>query len=267
MAIRVGVSLRGCPTRGHPGRSARDPTQCSAFARDRPQTTAAGAQDRRSAGADRTAPRRLLPIHRPRPAAREAEGERAGDGCGTARGAGQVGRARAGRSPARRRSASGSRRPRRSRSSARTRSPRPRTRPRRSSGSWCWAASRRSRSACPSASRSRCCWRGRVQLPPGLHRVPDRRRLVLGLEGQLRPPRVARRGVGAAHRLHADGRRLDLVRRGADRLGRPRAWRPSRCSIGVGAIALLTLGNLRGLREAGNIFALPTYLFLGGGAD
>jgi len=33
--------------------------------------------------------------------------------------------------------------------------------------------------------------------------------------------------------------------------------------IGVGAIALLTIGNLRGLREAGNIFAVPTYLFLG----
>ncbi len=36
-----------------------------------------------------------------------------------------------------------------------------------------------------------------------------------------------------------------------------------RVLIGVGAIALITLGNLRGLREAGNIFALPTYLFIG----
>src|SRR4249919_2279834 len=33
--------------------------------------------------------------------------------------------------------------------------------------------------------------------------------------------------------------------------------------IGVSAIALITIGNLRGLREAGNIFAIPTYLFLG----
>ena len=33
--------------------------------------------------------------------------------------------------------------------------------------------------------------------------------------------------------------------------------------IGVTAIGLITLGNLRGLREAGNIFAIPTYLFLG----
>jgi amino acid transporter len=36
-----------------------------------------------------------------------------------------------------------------------------------------------------------------------------------------------------------------------------------RVLIGVSAIALITLGNLRGLREAGNIFAVPTYLFLG----
>jgi len=36
-----------------------------------------------------------------------------------------------------------------------------------------------------------------------------------------------------------------------------------RIVIGVVAIALITLGNLRGLRESGNIFAAPTYLFLG----
>ena len=37
---------------------------------------------------------------------------------------------------------------------------------------------------------------------------------------------------------------------------------PYTVGIGVLAIALITIGNLRGLREAGNIFALPTYLFL-----
>ncbi|MDO8485805.1 MAG: APC family permease [Candidatus Limnocylindrales bacterium] len=36
-----------------------------------------------------------------------------------------------------------------------------------------------------------------------------------------------------------------------------------RVLIGVVAIGLITLGNLRGLREAGNIFAVPTYLFIG----
>jgi amino acid transporter len=35
-----------------------------------------------------------------------------------------------------------------------------------------------------------------------------------------------------------------------------------RVEIGVAAIGLITLANLRGVREAGNIFALPTYLFL-----
>jgi amino acid transporter len=33
--------------------------------------------------------------------------------------------------------------------------------------------------------------------------------------------------------------------------------------IGVLAILLITAGNLRGLRESGNIFAIPTYLFVG----
>ena len=33
--------------------------------------------------------------------------------------------------------------------------------------------------------------------------------------------------------------------------------------IGVSAIVLITIGNLRGLRESGNIFAIPTYLFVG----
>ena len=36
-----------------------------------------------------------------------------------------------------------------------------------------------------------------------------------------------------------------------------------RVQIGVAAIGLILLGNLRGVREAGSIFAIPTYLFLG----
>jgi len=36
-----------------------------------------------------------------------------------------------------------------------------------------------------------------------------------------------------------------------------------RVILGVIAITLITIGNLRGLREAGNLFAIPTYLFLG----
>ncbi len=41
------------------------------------------------------------------------------------------------------------------------------------------------------------------------------------------------------------------------------ALNDERVLIGVGAIALIAIANLRGLREAGNIFAAPTYLFLG----
>jgi amino acid transporter len=36
-----------------------------------------------------------------------------------------------------------------------------------------------------------------------------------------------------------------------------------RVEIGVVAVLLIMVGNLRGLRESGNIFALPTYLFVG----
>jgi amino acid transporter len=36
-----------------------------------------------------------------------------------------------------------------------------------------------------------------------------------------------------------------------------------RIVIGIAAILLITIGNLRGLRESGNIFAIPTYLFVG----
>src|SRR5438552_1424371 len=35
-----------------------------------------------------------------------------------------------------------------------------------------------------------------------------------------------------------------------------------RVPLGVSAIALITLGNLRGIREAGTLFALPTYFFI-----
>lgn len=36
----------------------------------------------------------------------------------------------------------------------------------------------------------------------------------------------------------------------------------ARVLIGISVIALMTLGNLRGIREAGTIFAIPTYFFL-----
>jgi amino acid transporter len=38
---------------------------------------------------------------------------------------------------------------------------------------------------------------------------------------------------------------------------------PFRVELGVGAVILVSLANLRGIRESGNIFAAPTYVFLG----
>ncbi|HET9520162.1 MAG TPA: APC family permease [Candidatus Limnocylindrales bacterium] len=38
---------------------------------------------------------------------------------------------------------------------------------------------------------------------------------------------------------------------------------PVSIQVAIAAIVLIAIGNLRGLRESGNIFAIPTYLFLG----
>lgn len=39
---------------------------------------------------------------------------------------------------------------------------------------------------------------------------------------------------------------------------------PYRLEMAVAAVVLVTAGNLRGIREAGNLFAIPTYLFIAG---
>lgn len=41
-------------------------------------------------------------------------------------------------------------------------------------------------------------------------------------------------------------------------------WKPYRVEICIGLVIFITITNLRGIREAGNIFALPTYLFIVG---
>jgi amino acid transporter len=40
------------------------------------------------------------------------------------------------------------------------------------------------------------------------------------------------------------------------------AWHVNRVEMTLGFVVVLTLGNLRGIRESGRIFALPTYLFV-----
>src|SRR3984893_321178 len=41
-----------------------------------------------------------------------------------------------------------------------------------------------------------------------------------------------------------------------------RVLEPFKVSLGVAAVGLVTLANLRGIRESGSIFAIPTYVFL-----
>ena len=40
------------------------------------------------------------------------------------------------------------------------------------------------------------------------------------------------------------------------------AWHLNRVEVSLGFVLMLTLGNLRGIRESGRIFALPTYFFV-----
>ena len=40
------------------------------------------------------------------------------------------------------------------------------------------------------------------------------------------------------------------------------AWRVDRVAVAVAFVMLLTVGNLRGVRESGRLFALPTYVFI-----
>jgi len=40
-------------------------------------------------------------------------------------------------------------------------------------------------------------------------------------------------------------------------------WHVSRTELGLAFVALITIGNLRGIRESGRIFAVPTYFFIG----
>src|SRR6185436_18274978 len=40
------------------------------------------------------------------------------------------------------------------------------------------------------------------------------------------------------------------------------AWHEHRVAAALGFIVLIAVGNLRGIRESGNIFAVPTYFFL-----
>lgn len=41
------------------------------------------------------------------------------------------------------------------------------------------------------------------------------------------------------------------------------SWQPHAVAVSLGFVAILTIGNLRGIRESGRLFAAPTYFFIG----
>ena len=100
-------------------------------------------------------------------------------------------------------------------------------------------------------------------VPPGLPGLPRRRRRLRGRPGE---PRPARSGLVAAAALLIDYVMTVAVST-ASAIGQIVSVVPEldpvRIEIAVAVIALITIANLRGLRESGNIFAIPTYAFLG----
>ena len=71
----------------------------------------------------------------------------------------------------------------------------------------------------------------------------------------------ARGGRVAVGRLRAHSRRLDRVGRAGGHLGRAGAL-PHAVELVLGVLVVLMVVNLRGVRESGFVFALPTYGFI-----
>ena len=101
-------------------------------------------------------------------------------------------------------------------------------------------------------------------VPAGDLRLPQRRRRLRGEQGEHRRVRGPRRGRVADGRLRADGGGVDLGRRRRDHLD-PDVLGPAPingCPLGVALIVLITLANMRGVKESGRIFAIPTYVYM-----
>ena len=83
--------------------------------------------------------------------------------------------------------------------------------------------------------------------------------------GQLREPRGHPRGGGgrlAAHRLRPHRGGVGVGRGRRHHLGVARVARPGGCRLLWGSSLLVTVANLRGVKEASTLFAAPTYLFI-----
>ena len=87
-------------------------------------------------------------------------------------------------------------------------------------------------------------------------------RLLCRLEGEPRRDPVTRRGRIAAGRLHLDRGRVGVGRRRRHHVGVPGSCDPERVEICLGFIVIMTIANLRGMKESGRLFAGPTYVYI-----
>ena len=98
-------------------------------------------------------------------------------------------------------------------------------------------------------------------LPPDDQGVPERRRRLHRHQGQLRPAARAGRGRGAPHRLRAD-RPVSVSAGVAAITSAAPSLYPYRVWFSVFFIWFIAWGNLRGVRDSGRMFAVPTYFFI-----
>ena len=108
----------------------------------------------------------------------------------------------------------------------------------------------------------RCCCRRRRVVPADLPRLPERRRRLRRQQSQPRPECSANGGECVARRLRAHGRGVCCRRRREYRVGLPVAGPGTRSPYRVGFMAFLAVVNLRGVKESGTAFAIPTYGFV-----
>ena len=104
--------------------------------------------------------------------------------------------------------------------------------------------------------------RRRRLVPADDPRLSLGRRVLHRGPGEPRPDVRAGRGRGPADRLRAHGGGQRRRRRGRAHLGRSRAAHPPRRARRRRLSPLIAFANLRGVRESGRIFAVPTYLFI-----
>ena len=101
-----------------------------------------------------------------------------------------------------------------------------------------------------------------LQLPPDHQGLPVGRRRLHRHQGQPRPAARPGRRRRPAHRLHPHRVGVGLRRRRRALLARSPRSTPTGCRSPSAFIAIICVGNLRGVKESGKIFAVPTYLFI-----